>query len=108
MSLYRLIGQFLRRHSAAYASSGAMLVGIAVLIVLIPRQIGHVIDALVANRLHGMALAQQLAWLLVAGMIVYFGCSLPRIGWASNCGNASTCASHCRGPRSSRPAAPAT
>jgi ATP-binding cassette subfamily B multidrug efflux pump len=77
MSLYRLIGQFLRRHSAAYASSGAMLVGIAVLIVLIPRQIGHVIDALVANRLHGMALAQQLAWLLVAGMIVYF----LRAGW---------------------------
>jgi ATP-binding cassette subfamily B multidrug efflux pump len=77
MSLYRLIGQFLRRHSAAYASSGAMLAGIAVLIVLIPRQIGFVIDGLVANRLHGAALLQELAWLLVAGVIVYF----LRAGW---------------------------
>jgi ATP-binding cassette subfamily B multidrug efflux pump len=77
MSLYRLIGQFLRRHSAAYASSGAMLAGIAVLIVLIPRQIGFVIDGLVANRLHGAALLRELAWLLVAGVIVYF----LRAGW---------------------------
>jgi ATP-binding cassette subfamily B multidrug efflux pump len=77
MSLYRLIGQFLRRHSAAYASSGAMLVGIAVLIVLIPRQIGRVIDGLVANRLHGADLLQELAWLLVAGVLVYF----LRAGW---------------------------
>ena len=77
MSLYRLIGQFLRRHSAAYASSGAMLAGIAVLIVLIPRQIGRVIDGLVANRLHGADLLQELAWLLVAGVLVYF----LRAGW---------------------------
>ncbi len=77
MSLYSLIGQFLRRHSAAYASSGAMLAGIAVLIVWIPRQIGQVIDALVANRLHGAALLQELAWLLAAGVIVYF----LRAGW---------------------------
>ena len=53
MSLYRLIGQFLRRHSAAYASSGAMLAGIALLVVWIPRQIGRVVDGLVANRLAG-------------------------------------------------------
>jgi ATP-binding cassette subfamily B protein/ATP-binding cassette subfamily C protein/ATP-binding cassette subfamily B multidrug efflux pump len=77
VSLYRLIGQFLRRHSAAYASSGAMLAGIAVLIVLIPRQIGRVIDGLVANRLHGTALLQELAWLIAAGVIVYF----LRAGW---------------------------
>ena len=77
MSLYRLIGQFLRRHSAAYASSGAMLAGIAVLIVLIPRQIGHVVDGLVANRLHGGDLLHELAWLLVAGVLVYF----LRAGW---------------------------
>ena len=77
MSLYRLIGQFLRRHSAAYASSGAMLAGIAVLIVWIPRQIGQVIDGLVANRLHDTALLQELAWLLAAGVVVYF----LRAGW---------------------------
>ena len=77
MSLYRLIGNFLNRHTAAYASSGAMLAGIAVLIVLIPRQIGQVIDGLVANRLHGAVLLRELAWLLVAGVIVYF----LRAGW---------------------------
>jgi hypothetical protein len=36
MSLYLLIGRFLRRHWAAYASSGLMLAGIALLIVWIP------------------------------------------------------------------------
>jgi ATP-binding cassette, subfamily B, multidrug efflux pump len=77
MSLYRLIGQFLRRHWGAYASSGAMLAGIALLTVWIPRQIGHVVDGLVANRLAGWSLAQQLAWLLAAGAVVY----ALRVGW---------------------------
>jgi ATP-binding cassette subfamily B multidrug efflux pump len=77
MSLYRLIGQFLRRHWGAYASSGAMLAGIALLTVWIPRQIGHVVDGLIANRLAGWSLAQQLAWLLAAGAVVY----ALRVGW---------------------------
>jgi ATP-binding cassette, subfamily B, multidrug efflux pump len=77
MSLYRLIGHFLRRHWGAYASSGAMLAGIALLTVWIPRQIGHVVDGLVANRLGGWALVQQLAWLLGAGAVVY----MLRVGW---------------------------
>lgn len=77
MSLYRLIGEFLRRNSAAYASSAAMLAGIAVLIVWIPKQIGHVVDGLVANNLHGTALLQELGWLIAAGVVVYF----LRAGW---------------------------
>ena len=77
MSLYRLIGEFLRRHSAHYASAAAMLASIAVLIVWIPRQIGHVVDALVANSLHDLELLEQLAWLIAAGVIVYF----LRAGW---------------------------
>jgi ATP-binding cassette subfamily B multidrug efflux pump len=77
MSLYRLIGQFLRRHRAAYAASGAMLFGIAVLIVWIPRQIGFVVDGLVAQRLQGRALVTELLWLLAAGVAVYF----LRVGW---------------------------
>jgi ATP-binding cassette subfamily B multidrug efflux pump len=77
MSLYRLIGTFLRRHASAYAASGAMLFGIAVLIVWIPRQIGQLVDGLVANRLHGGALLIELAWLLAAGVAVYF----LRVGW---------------------------
>ena len=77
MSLYRLIGRFLRRHAKAYAASGLMLFSIAVLIVWIPRQIGRVVDGLVANRLLGAALLQELAWLLAAGFVVYF----LRVGW---------------------------
>ncbi len=71
MSLYRLLAQFLRRHWAAYAVSAVMLVGIASLNVWIPRQIGRVVDGLVANRLVGTPLLQELAWLVAAGAVVY-------------------------------------
>jgi ATP-binding cassette, subfamily B, multidrug efflux pump len=77
MSLYRLIGQFLRRHRAAYASSAVMLVGIAVLITWIPRQIGHIVDGLVGNEFQGLELLQQLAWLVGAAAVVY----VLRAGW---------------------------
>lgn len=77
MSLYLLIGRFLRRHWQAYASAGVMLLGIAILIVWIPRQIGRVVDGLVANQLRGNALLVELGWLLAAGVVVYF----LRVGW---------------------------
>lgn len=77
VSLYRLVFQFMRRHLAAYASSGVMLVLIALLLVWIPRQIGQVVDGLVANRLAGPALLRELAWLLAAGVVVYF----LRVAW---------------------------
>lgn len=77
MSLYRLIGNFLRRYASAYGTAAVMLLGIALLIVWIPRQIGFVVDGLVANRLAGWALAQELGWLLAAGTVVYF----LRVGW---------------------------
>jgi len=77
MSLYRLIGQFLRRHWGAYAASGLMLAGIALLIVWIPRQIGHLVDGLIARQLAGPALLRELAWLAGAGLVVYF----LRVGW---------------------------
>ena len=77
MSLYRLIGQFLRRHWASYSSAALMLAGIACLIVWVPRQIGHVVDALVARQLAGWALAQQLGLLVLAGLVIYF----LRVGW---------------------------
>src|SRR4051812_39940398 len=77
MSLYRLIARFVLRHRAAYASSAVMLVGIALLLVWIPRQIGHVVDALVAHRLERSALLAELGWLLAAGAAVYF----LRVGW---------------------------
>jgi len=77
MSLFGLIGNFLRRHASAYGVSAVMLLGIALLIVWIPRQIGFVVDGLVGNRLAGAALLRELGWLLAAGAIVYF----LRVGW---------------------------
>ncbi|MCY7319202.1 MAG: ATP-binding cassette domain-containing protein [Ramlibacter sp.] len=54
-----------------------MLAGIAVLTVWIPYQIGRVIDQLVANKLQDSALLQELAWMLAAGVVIYF----LRAGW---------------------------
>jgi ATP-binding cassette subfamily B protein/ATP-binding cassette subfamily C protein/ATP-binding cassette subfamily B multidrug efflux pump len=77
MSLYRLIGHFLARHWRSYASAGAMLVGIALLIVWLPRQIGHLVDGLVSRQLQGPALWRELGMLLAAGVAIYF----LRVGW---------------------------
>jgi ATP-binding cassette subfamily B multidrug efflux pump len=77
MSLYRLIGRFMRRHGFAYGSSAVMLAIIALLITWIPLQIGRVVDGLVANRLAGRALLLELAWIVAAGAAVYF----LRVAW---------------------------
>jgi ATP-binding cassette subfamily B multidrug efflux pump len=77
MSLYRLIGQFVLRHRGAYAASAVMLVLIATLIVWIPRQVGRVVDGLVARNWSEPALFTELGWLLAAGVAVYF----LRVGW---------------------------
>ena len=77
MSLYRLIGGFVVRHWRAYAASGLMLLGIAVLIVWLPRQVGQMVDALLARQLHGAALLRELGLLLAAGVLIYG----LRVGW---------------------------
>lgn len=77
MSLYRLVGQFVLRHRAAYGWSALMLVGIALMLVWIPRQVGHVVDGLVSRELVREALLVELAWLLAAGAAVYF----LRVAW---------------------------
>ena len=77
MPLHRLIGSFLRRHWPAYAVSAVMLVGIALLIVWIPRQVGHIIDGLVAGRLPRAQLLAELGWLVLAGASIYG----LRVGW---------------------------
>jgi ATP-binding cassette subfamily B multidrug efflux pump len=71
MSLSRLIGGFVLRHWRAYAASGVMLFGIALLIVWLPRQVGHMVDALVARQLHGDALLREVGLLLAAGVAIY-------------------------------------
>jgi ATP-binding cassette subfamily B protein/ATP-binding cassette subfamily C protein/ATP-binding cassette subfamily B multidrug efflux pump len=77
MTLSRLIGRFVLRHWRAYGSAGAMLATIAVLIVLIPRKVGAIVDALVAHKLSGIDLLLQLATLLAMGVAIYF----LRVGW---------------------------
>lgn len=77
MTLQQLIGGHMRRHWRPYAASALMLSTIAVLTVWIPRQVGHVVDDLVAQRLTGWNLATQLGLLLLAGLCIY----LLRVGW---------------------------
>ena len=77
MTLSQLILDFVRRHALAYASAGLMLIGIALLTVWLPRQIGHMVDALVAGSLRGPLLWHEAAWLVAAGLGIY----LLRVGW---------------------------
>ncbi len=77
MTLSRLIGGFVRQHWRAYISAGVMLASIAVLTVWVPRQVGAIIDGLVAGRLVGNALLLELLWLILMGVTIYF----LRVGW---------------------------
>lgn len=77
MSLARLLGSFVLRHRIAYGSSAVMLTLIALLLVWIPRQIGHIVDGLVARQLTQGGLLRELGWLLAAGTAVYF----LRVAW---------------------------
>ncbi|OWQ93737.1 ABC transporter ATP-binding protein [Roseateles aquatilis] len=77
MSLTRLIAGHIRGHWRPYAASALMLSTIAVLTVWIPRQVGHVVDALVSHRLAGWDLVGQLGLLVLAGLAIY----LLRVGW---------------------------
>lgn len=72
-----MLAGFVREHWRAYATAGLMLSCIAVMTVWIPRQVGHVVDALVAGRLQGDALLRQLGLLVLAGLAIY----LLRAGW---------------------------
>jgi ATP-binding cassette subfamily B protein/ATP-binding cassette subfamily C protein/ATP-binding cassette subfamily B multidrug efflux pump len=76
-SLYRLVGGFGRRHWRAYLLSALMLVGVAVLTVWVPRQVGRIVDALVAGQLTGGAMWRELGTLIAIGVAIY----LLRVGW---------------------------
>ena len=77
VNLYRLIGGFVRRQWRAYLLSAAMLVGVAVLTVAVPRQVGRMVDGLVAGTMRGDALLPELAVLAAMGAAIY----LLRVGW---------------------------
>ncbi len=72
-----MLAAFVREHWRAYAAAGVMLTCIAALTVWIPRQVGHVVDDLVAGGLKGDSLLKQLGRLVLAGLVIY----LLRAGW---------------------------
>ncbi len=72
-----MLAAFVREHWRAYAAAGVMLTCIAALTVWIPRQVGHVVDDLVAGGLKGDSLLKQLGLLVLAGLVIY----LLRAGW---------------------------
>jgi ATP-binding cassette subfamily B protein/ATP-binding cassette subfamily C protein/ATP-binding cassette subfamily B multidrug efflux pump len=77
MSLASLVGSFVRRHWKAYASSGVMLVGVAVCTVWVPRTVGALIDGLAAHRLSSHDLAVGIMQLLALGVAIY----VLRVSW---------------------------
>ncbi|MBB4845249.1 ATP-binding cassette subfamily B protein/ATP-binding cassette subfamily C protein/ATP-binding cassette subfamily B multidrug efflux pump [Paucibacter oligotrophus] len=77
MTLSKMLLGFVRRHWRSYAAAALMLACIAVLSTWIPRQVGHVVDGMVAGALQGQVLLQQLGLLVAAGAAIY----LLRVGW---------------------------
>jgi ATP-binding cassette, subfamily B, multidrug efflux pump len=71
MSLSRLIGGFVRSHWRPYAAAGAMLTGVAIIGIWIPRQIGFMVDGLAAGKLGPEALWQAIGLLLLLGLANY-------------------------------------
>ncbi len=116
MTLFQLIAGFVRVHWRAYAASGCMLAGIALLGVWLPRQIGQMVDALVARQLGGTALWVEIGWLLAAGAghlrpacgLAAASCMPPPTAWAWTCGCSCTSAWRSRARASTRASAPVT
>ncbi|MFZ6800757.1 ABC transporter ATP-binding protein [Undibacterium sp. Di24W] len=77
MTLYQLLAQFIRQHWRAYVAAAVMLFLVAAFTVLIPRKIGHIIDAMVEQNLAGEALVWELATVVMMGVAIYF----LRVGW---------------------------
>ncbi len=74
MRLAQLLRGFIAEHRIAYAGAAAMLMGIALINVWIPRQVGGIVDRLVAGQ---GSVWSGVALLAVAGLVVYG----LRVGW---------------------------
>ena len=77
MSLTGLISHYVRQNWRPYLLSAVMLAAVSALTVFIPRQVGQVVDGLVAGTLGRHALQGQLVWLILAGVTIYF----LRVAW---------------------------
>lgn len=77
MTLYPLLFSFVRRHWASYLLAAMMLAMVGVLMVFIPRHVGHIVDQMVAHRLDHSMLMYELGKLLLMGVAIY----ALRVGW---------------------------
>ncbi len=77
MSLTGLIGLYIRQNWRPYLLSALLLASVSALTVFIPRQVGHIVDGMVAGTLHPDALPPELAKLALAGVAIYFF----RVAW---------------------------
>ncbi len=77
MSLTGLIGLYVRQNWRPYLQSALLLASVSALTVFIPRQVGHIVDGMVAGTLHPDALPPELAKLVLAGVAIYFF----RVAW---------------------------
>ncbi len=77
MTFFQLLARFACKHWPSYAIFAAMLIGITSLQVWLPRQIGQIVDGLVARQLSPTGMAQALGWMLLAAVAIYF----LRAGW---------------------------
>ena len=77
MTLTGLIARYVRQNWRPYSLAALMLASVSALTVYIPRQVGHIVDALAAGQLDRVALLAQLGWLVLAGVLIYF----LRVAW---------------------------
>ncbi len=77
MTLTGLIARYVRQNWRPYSLAALMLASVSALTVYIPRQVGHIVDALAAGQLDRVALMAQLGWLVLAGVLIYF----LRVAW---------------------------
>jgi len=77
MTLFYLIGQFVRRHWRPYLFSAVLLAAITGIRAWIPHEIGVIVDGLSAHRISHSQLLQGLAGIGCAGLAVYAF----RVGW---------------------------
>ena len=77
MTLTSLIARYVRQNWRPYLLAALMLASVSALTVFIPRQVGHIVDAMAAGRLDNAELVRQLGWLVLAGMLIYF----LRVAW---------------------------
>ncbi len=77
MTLTSLIARYVRQNWRPYLLAALMLASVSALTVFIPRQVGHIVDAMAAGRLDNVELVRQLVWLVLAGILIYF----LRVAW---------------------------